>query len=90
MTSRYCDSHVVSFVPLASNLKHVSTTPNYSFVTPNTCNDGHDWPKCQDGTPGRLPKVNTFLQQWIPKIKASPAYKAERSDRDRVRRVGLR
>jgi hypothetical protein len=72
----YCDSHVVSFDPLASNLKHVSTTPNYSFVTPNTCNDGHDWPKCQDGSPGRLPKVNAFLQEWIPKIEASPAYKA--------------
>jgi phosphatidylinositol-3-phosphatase len=71
-----CDSHVLSFVPLASNLKHISTTPNYSFVTPNTCFDGHDWPKCQDGTPGRLPKVNTFLQQWIPKITASPAYKS--------------
>jgi hypothetical protein len=72
----YCASHVVSFVPLESNLKHIATTPNYSFVTPNTCFDGHDWPKCQDGTPGRLPKVNTFLQQWIPKITSSPAYKA--------------
>jgi phosphatidylinositol-3-phosphatase len=71
-----CDSHVLSFLPLASNLKHISTTPNYSFVTPNTCFDGHDWPKCQDGSPGRLPKVNTFLQEWIPKITASPAYKA--------------
>ena len=71
-----CDSHVLSFVPLASNLQHISTTPNYSFVTPNTCFDGHDWPKCQDGTPGRLPKVNTFLQQWIPKIMDSPAYQA--------------
>jgi len=70
-----CDSHVLSFRPLASNLKHVSTTPNYSMVTPNTCNDGHDWPKCQNGTPGRLPKVNTFLKQWIPKITGSPAYK---------------
>ena len=59
----YCDSHVVSFDPLASNLKHASTTPNYSFVTPNTCNDGHDWPKCQDGSAGRLPKVNAFLQE---------------------------
>jgi phosphatidylinositol-3-phosphatase len=70
-----CDSHVLSFVPLASNLKSVSTTPNYSFVTPNTCFDGHDWPKCQDGSPGRLPKVDAFMKQWIPKIMDSPAYK---------------
>ena len=59
-----------------SNLKRVATTPNYSFITPNTCFDGHDWPKCQDGTPGRLPKVDVFLQEWIPRIMASPAYKA--------------
>jgi hypothetical protein len=71
-----CDSHVLSFTPLASNLKHTSTTPNYSMVTPNTCADGHDWPKCQDGSPGRLPKVNAFLKTWIPKITASPAYRA--------------
>jgi phosphatidylinositol-3-phosphatase len=71
----YCDSHVVSFRPLAGDLKHVATTPNYSFVTPNTCYDGHDWPKCQNGSPGRLPKVNVFLRTWIPRIMDSPAYR---------------
>ena len=54
----------------------VASTPNYSMVTPDTCADGHDWPKCQNGTPGRLPKVNAFLKTWIPKITASPAYRA--------------
>jgi phosphatidylinositol-3-phosphatase len=73
---KLCDSHVLSLTPLTSSLKHVSTTPNYSMVTPNTCADGHDWPKCQNGSPGRLPKVNAFLKTWIPKIMASPAYKA--------------
>jgi hypothetical protein len=71
----YCDSHVLSLSPLAGNLKSEGTTPNYSFVTPNTCLDGHDWPKCQDGTPGRLPRVDEFLKEWIPRIMASPAYK---------------
>jgi len=70
----YCDSHVLSLSPLAADLKSVATTPNYSFVTPNTCFDGHDWPKCQDGTPGRLPRVDEFLKTWIPQIMASPAY----------------
>ena len=72
-----CDSHVVSFDPLASDLTQIATTPNYSFVTPNTCNDGHDWPKCQNGTPGRLPRINAFLKTWIPRIMASPAYQAD-------------
>lgn len=69
-----CDSHVLSLSPLAGDSKSVATTPNYSFVTPNTCLDGHDWPKCQDGTPGRLPRVDEFLKTWIPQIMASPAY----------------
>lgn len=71
----YCDEHVVSLKPLAHDLESVSTTPNYSFVTPNTCYDGHDWPKCQNGTPGRLPRVDQFLKEWVPKIMASAAYK---------------
>jgi hypothetical protein len=71
----FCDAHVVSLTPLAHDLESASTTPNYSFITPNTCYDGHDWPKCQDGTPGRLPRIDQFLKQWVPKIMASPAYK---------------
>jgi phosphatidylinositol-3-phosphatase len=73
---RLCDSHVVSLTPLAANLKQISTTPNYSMITPDTCADGHDWPKCQNGQPGRLPKVNAFLRTWVPRIMASPAYRA--------------
>jgi hypothetical protein len=70
-----CDSHVLSLKPLAHDLQSVSTTPDYSFITPNTCYDGHDWPKCQNGTPGRLPRVDQFLKEWVPKIMDSPAYK---------------
>jgi phosphatidylinositol-3-phosphatase len=33
----YCDSHVLSLKPLAADLKNAATTPNYSFITPNTC-----------------------------------------------------
>jgi len=73
----YCDSHVVSLSPLAGDLRSEGSTPNYSFVTPNTCLDGHDWPKCQDGTPGRLPRVDQFLKEWVPRILASPAYKRD-------------
>lgn len=71
-----CDSHVLSLRPLARDLQKISTTPNYSMITPDTCADGHDWPKCQNGTPGRLPKVNAFLKTYVPMIMNSPAYKA--------------
>jgi phosphatidylinositol-3-phosphatase len=72
---KLCDSHVLSLRPLKKDLKKVSTTPDYSFISPNTCTDGHDWPKCQDGSPGRLPRVNAFLKTWVTKIMASPAYR---------------
>ena len=46
-----------------------------SFITPNVCNDGHDAP-CKDGRPGGLKSADAFLPKWVPKILASPAYKA--------------
>jgi hypothetical protein len=71
-----CDSHVLSLRPFEASLHSVATTANYEMVTPNTCFDGHDWPKCQNGMPGRLPRVDQFLKKWIPMITDSPAYQA--------------
>ncbi len=74
--TQLCDSHVLSLRPFEASLHSVATTANYSMVTPNTCFDGHDWPKCQNGEPGRLPRVDQFLKKWIPVITDSPAYQA--------------
>ncbi len=38
----YCQDHVVLYSQLANNLKHLSTTPNDAFITPNLCNDMHN------------------------------------------------
>ena len=48
----------------------------YSFITPNLCNDGHDYP-CKNQTDGAsaLADIDTFLETWVPIITASPAYK---------------
>jgi phosphatidylinositol-3-phosphatase len=72
----YCDAHVVDLTPLAANLKRIATTPNYSFITPDTCADAHDIPLCQNGQKGGLPQANRFLKTWVPRIMRSPAYKA--------------
>jgi phospholipase C len=40
--------------------------PRYSFVTPDLCNDEHD---CDVSTGDR------WLEEWVPKILASPAYR---------------
>jgi hypothetical protein len=54
----------------------VATTPNFTFITPNLCNDGHDSP-CVDGAPGGLVSADAFLQKWVPIIMASPAYQQD-------------
>jgi hypothetical protein len=72
----YCDAHVVSFQPLLNDLSAVHTTPNFSWVTPNLCFDGHDSP-CVTGDPGGLTEIDAFLQIWVPEIMKSPAYRQD-------------
>jgi hypothetical protein len=71
-----CDRNDVPLQRLAADLKAVGTTPNYAFITPNLCNDGHDSP-CVDGRPGGLVSADAWLRTWVPKILASPAYKRD-------------
>ncbi len=61
---------------LVTDLKSVRTTPNFSFITPNLCNDGHDYP-CVNQPSGAsaLANIDTFLEQWVPVITRSPAFK---------------
>jgi hypothetical protein len=71
-----CASHVVNLKLLPQDLLRESTTPNFVFITPNLCNDGHDAP-CKNGQPGGLVSANAFLQKWIPLITASAAYQSD-------------
>jgi hypothetical protein len=67
-------SNVVNLNLLATDLKSERTTPDFVFVTPNLCDDGHDGP-CVTGQPGGLVSADAFLQKWIPLIQASDAYR---------------
>jgi hypothetical protein len=58
---------------LDSDLAAASSTPNYAFISPNLCHDGHDQP-CVNGEPGGLVSADQFLQTWVPKIMGSPAW----------------
>jgi hypothetical protein len=74
--SPVCQKDVVNLRKLKADLQSIATTPNFSFITPNLCNDGHNAP-CSDGRPGGLPSINTFLAKWVPIIMSSPAYKKD-------------
>jgi hypothetical protein len=71
-----CQNNVVDYTHFAEDLKSADTTPNLSYITPNLCNDGHDTP-CVDGSPGGLESADSWLQQQVPAILDSPAYKQD-------------
>jgi phospholipase C len=68
-----CDAGVVDLMRLQSDLATKATTPAFSFIVPDLCEDGHDSP-CVDNRPGGLVSADAFLQQWVPEIISSPAY----------------
>jgi hypothetical protein len=88
----YCDAHVVALgstrgtmpaaalhgeTGLATDLRSARTTPAFSFITPNLCADGHDHPCVNErGGPSALADSDAFLRAWVPRIMASPAYRA--------------
>jgi hypothetical protein len=71
-----CAANDVALTQLPADLKQYETTPNYVFITPNLCHDGHDTP-CVDGEPGGLVSADAFLRQWVPQILGSPAYQRD-------------
>jgi phospholipase C len=72
----YCNANVVALGSLAADLQSVQTTPNYSFITPDLCHDGHNAP-CMNGEPGGLVSADAFLRAWVPQIVASPAFRQD-------------
>jgi phosphatidylinositol-3-phosphatase len=87
----YCDEHVVALgspsgtmpaaalrgeTGLAADLERTAGTPTFSFLTPNLCDDGHDYPCTnQPNGPSALADIDGFLEVWVPKITSSPAFR---------------
>src|SRR5437879_1511840 len=65
-----CNSHVVDYSNLSTDLAATSSTPNYAFITPNSCNDMHDCP---------VATGDTWLSQAVPAILGSPAFTQQHS-----------
>ena len=59
-----CPRQVVSFTHFSSDMS--GTVPNFVWITPDLCHDGHD---CSDAT------VNGWLEQTVPVILDSEAWK---------------
>ena len=74
-----CTSHVVPLnnSTLPNDLASIATTPNYVFITPNLCDDGHDVPCKSPSSPSTYVNENAFLQKWVPMIVHSPAFQQD-------------
>ncbi len=70
---------------LAQALKSIKTTPTYSFITPNLCDDAHD-STCvgtnlsgskdsEVAHQGGIVAADYFLEKYVPEITSSPAFK---------------
>jgi hypothetical protein len=89
------DAHIANLFSTTNGLYHdlqsESTTPAFSWITPNNCSDGHD-AVCHGNNlsggfsgpttinppvnyTGGLYAADLFLEHVIPEIEASPAYK---------------
>jgi phosphatidylinositol-3-phosphatase len=61
-----CRAHDVPYTYLAADLA-ADNLPAFSFITPDTCHDGHDAP-CADGRPGGLTTADLWLSQEMPPL----------------------
>jgi hypothetical protein len=64
-----CDLHVVNYEALSIDLATATTSPSYSMIVPNNCNNSHD---CSVAT------GDTWLSNNIPPILTSPACVTQR------------
>lgn len=66
----YGISHIRPYTELAGDLAN-NTVARYNFVTPNLCDDGHNFCLPLNNL---LQQIDTWLSVEIPRIMASPAY----------------
>jgi hypothetical protein len=69
-----CAANDVGLSSLAPDLASAARTPSFSYIVPDRCHDGSPGP-CPTGAAGGLPAASGFLEEVVPKILASKAYK---------------
>ena len=65
-----CSDHVVPFGRLDQDLQSASALPDYSFISPDMCNDTHDCP---------ISTGDDWLSREVPRILGSPAFTTQNS-----------
>jgi hypothetical protein len=71
-----CSTNDVPGTELEKDLKKTTTTPSFSYISPNLCNAGFTG-QCPEGGPAGAAATDAWLATVVPKILASAAYKAD-------------
>jgi hypothetical protein len=71
-----CSADDLPIDKLTADLRKADKTPSYSFIAPTPCDSGASG-QCAPGTTEGPASADAFLADWVPKILASPAYKAD-------------
>lgn len=71
-----CGENDVPLEQLSKDLAKAEKTPSYSFIAPTPCEAGTA-AQCPPGAVEGAAAADAFLSTWVPKILASPAYKAD-------------
>ncbi len=69
-----CAGEDVNYTHLQSDLAAPSNTPNLSWIVPSACDDGSPIP-CSPGAPAGLAPAQSFLEEVVPRILATAAYR---------------
>jgi hypothetical protein len=72
-----CGAHVVNLDLLQKDLSKERKTPNFSFISPDLCSDGHDATCINPAQAGGYAGIDGFLRTWVPRILKSKAYKRD-------------
>ena len=71
-----CATNDVPITGLEKDLRKTDTTANFTYVSPNLCNAGFSG-QCPEGSADGAAAADAYLANLVPKILASPAYKAD-------------
>ncbi len=69
-----CPAEDVGLGALQADLRSPARTPNLLYIAPDRCDDGNPTP-CTTGAPAGLLPADAFLEQVVPEIIRSRAYK---------------
>jgi hypothetical protein len=74
ISSPSCAADDVGLSALKGDLASSEQTPSFSYIAPDRCHDGNPTP-CTPGAAAGMGPANSFLQEVVPEILASKAYR---------------